>query len=46
MHEQREVAAMRLPVSAVIANIYIEYFEHRALESAPQRPRLMEEICG
>ena len=39
-YEQREGTAMGSPVSAVIANIYMEYFEHRALESAPQRPRL------
>ena len=39
-YEQREGAAMGSPVSAVIANLYMEYFEQRALETAPQRPRL------
>lgn len=39
-YEQKEGAAMGSPVSAVIANLYMEHFEHRALESAPQAPRL------
>ena len=28
------------PVSAVVANLYMEFFEELALESAPSRPRL------
>ena len=31
---------MGSPVSPVIANLYMEYFEQRALETAPQKPRL------
>ena len=39
-YEQREGAAMGSPVSAVVANLYMEFFEELALESAPSRPRL------
>ena len=38
-YEQREGAAMGSPVSAVVANLYMEFFEELALESAPSRPR-------
>ena len=38
-YEQREGAAMGSPVYAVIANLYMEFFEELALESAPSRPR-------
>ena len=39
-YEQREGAAMGSPVSAIVANLYVEFFEELALESAPSRPRL------
>lgn len=39
-YEQREGAAMGSPVSAVVANLYMEFFEELALESAPSKPRL------
>ena len=39
-YEQREVGAMGFPVSAVVANLYMEFFEEVALESAPSRPSL------
>ena len=39
-YEQRQGAAMGSPVSAVVANLYMEFFEELALESAPSRPRL------
>ena len=39
-YEQREGAAMGSPVSAVVANLYIKFFEELALESAPSRPSL------
>ena len=38
-YEQRQGAAMGSPVSAVVANLYMEFFEELALESAPSRPR-------
>ena len=31
---------MGLPVSAVVANLYMEYFEQLALTSAMHRPRM------
>ena len=31
---------MGSPVSAVVANLYMEFFEELALRSAPVRPRL------
>ena len=31
---------MGSPVSAVVANSYMQFFEELALESAPSRPRL------
>ena len=32
--------AMGSPVSAVVNNLYMEFFEELALETAPTRPRL------
>ena len=37
-YEQREGAAMGSPVSAVVANLYMEFFEGLALNAAPARP--------
>ena len=39
-YEQREGAAMGFPVSAVVANLYMEFFEELALKAAPSKPRL------
>ena len=39
IYEQREGAAMGIPVSAVIANLYMETFEEQAIESRPPNPR-------
>ena len=39
-YEQKEGAAMGSPVSAVVANLYMEFFEELALGTAPTRPRL------
>ena len=39
-YEQKEGAAMGSLVSAVVANLYMEFFEELALETAPTRPRL------
>ena len=36
-YEQREGVTMGSPVSAVMANLYVEFFEELALESAPSR---------
>ena len=39
-YEQREGAAMGSPVSAIVANLYMEFFEQLAIESSPVRPRV------
>ena len=39
-YEQKEGAAMGSPVSAVVANLYMEFFEEIALRTAPARPRI------
>ena len=39
-YEQKEDAAMGSPVSAVVANLYMELFEELALDTVPTRPRL------
>ena len=39
-YEQVEGAAMGSPLSPIIANIYMEHFETRALETAPHPPTL------
>ena len=38
--EQREGAAMGSPVSAVVADLYMEFFEELALRTAPTKPCL------
>ena len=40
IYEQRDGAAMGSPVSAVIANLYMEIFEEQAIESAPCKPKI------
>ena len=40
LYEQKEGAAMGFPVSAVVANLYVEFFEQLALGTAPTKPRL------
>ena len=37
-YEQKEGAAMGSPVSAVVANLYMEYFEQIAIESSCVKP--------
>ena len=39
-YKQREGAAMGSPVSAVVANLYMEFFKELALDTAPVKPRL------
>ena len=39
-YEQKEGAVMGSPISAVVDNLYMEFFEELALETAPTRPRL------
>ena len=48
-YEQREGVTMSFPVSAEVANLYMEFFEELALQSAPSRPRFwkwyMDDTC-
>ena len=39
-YEQKDGAALGSPISAVVTNLYMEFFEELALETAPTRPRL------
>ena len=45
-YEQREDAAMGSPVSAVVANLYMEFFEELALRSTPNQAPALEEVRG
>ncbi|XP_078358068.1 uncharacterized protein LOC144642841 isoform X1 [Oculina patagonica] len=40
IYEQRESAAMRSPVSAVVANLYMESFEEQAITSSSCKPKI------
>ena len=40
IYEQQEGAAMGSPVSAVIANLYMESFEEQAIATSPYNPRI------
>ena len=40
IYEQREGTAMGIPVSAVIANFYMEIFKEKGIESAPCKPKI------
>ena len=44
-YEQLEGAAMGSPLSPIIANMYMEEFEIRALSTSPNPPTLMEKVC-
>ena len=44
-YEQFEGAAMGSPLSPIIANIYMEEFETKALSTAPNHPHSVEKVC-
>ena len=44
-HEEVEGPAMGSPVSPIVANLYMEHFERKALSTA-STPKAMDEICG
>ena len=41
-YEQVEGAAMGSPVSPIVANLYMEYLEQKALSTAPQ---VLGQVC-
>ena len=44
-YEQVEGAAMGSPVSPIVANLYMEYLEQKALSTAPT-PQVLVQVCG
>ena len=44
-YEQVEGAAMGSPVSPIVANLYMEYLEQKALSTAPT-PQVLGQVCG
>ena len=40
LYKQKQGAAMGFPISPIVANLYMEHFESRALETAPTRPSM------
>ena len=44
-YEQQEGTAMGSPISAIVANLYMEKFEQLAINTAPHPP-FLEKICG
>ena len=44
-YEQVEGAAMGSLVSPIVANLYMDYFEQKALSTAPT-PQVMVQVCG
>ena len=45
-YEQTQGAAMGSPVSPVLANLYMEFFEDRALSTGVNPPQMVEKVCG
>ena len=45
-YEQVEGAAMGSPISPIVANLYMENFEVRAISTSPHPPFDVEEVCG
>ena len=41
-----EGAAMGSPVSPIVANLYMEYLEQKALSTAPHPPQILGQVCG
>ena len=44
-YEQTKVAAMGSPISPIIANIFMEAFENRAITTTLYPPQDMEKVC-
>ena len=46
-YEQVEGAAMGSPVSPIVASLYMEYLEQKALSTAPTpQPQVLVQVCG
>ena len=45
-YEQVEGAAMGSPVSPIVANLYMEYLEQKALSTCPPPPTVLVQVCG
>ena len=45
-YEQVEAVAIGSLVSPIVANLYMEYFEHRALSTDTHPPQMMAQVCG
>ena len=43
-HEQVEGVAMRFPVSPIVANLYMEYFEQKTLSTATLPPKYVSHM--
>ena len=46
MYEQVRGAAMGSPLSPIVANLFMEDLETKALATAPSPPQNLENICG
>ena len=45
-YEQVEGAAMGSPFSPIVANLYMEYLEQKAVSTAPPHPKVLAQVCG
>ena len=43
--KQKEGTAMGFPVSAIVAKLYMEFFEELALATMPERPKVWKQYC-
>ena len=44
-YEQVEGAGMGSPVSPIVANLYMEYLEQKALSTPPTHPQVLGQVC-
>lgn len=46
LYEQTYSVTMGSPLSPIVANLFMENFESKALSSALYQPKLLEKVCG